>query len=63
MYYLGEGVDKNYSETFKWAQKAAAQDEPAAHAQLATLYLNGEGVSQDFNKGYEHSLLLLSATW
>ena len=49
MYYLGQGVDKNYEIAAKWYKKAIEQDNPfhLAFKNLAYLYKHGLGVKQD----------------
>jgi TPR repeat protein len=48
MYYLGEGVPRDYSEAMRWCRKAA--DQGGAHAQydVGYLYELGHGVPQDY---------------
>jgi TPR repeat protein len=47
MYYIGEGVAKNYAEAVKWFRKAAGQGDASAQTSLALMYDNGEGVARN----------------
>src|SRR5260370_16910615 len=38
LYYLGEGVPRDYSEAMRWLRKAADQGEGRAQYEIATLY-------------------------
>jgi TPR repeat protein len=44
------GVSQDYEEAEKWWRKAAAQNNPAAQAQLAVMYIVGKGVPQNFSE-------------
>jgi TPR repeat protein len=47
MYYLGDGVRRDYSQAEFWWRKAAVQRDPAAQFMLGGLYHFGQGVPQD----------------
>jgi len=49
-YYIGEGVEEDYAQSFKWASRSAAQDNPKAKYRLGSLYIQGRGVPKDENK-------------
>jgi len=44
------GVSQDYEEAEKWWRKAAAQNNTAAQAQLAIMYIVGKGVPQNFSE-------------
>jgi len=46
-YYNGEGVEIDYAQSFKWASRSAAQDNPKAKYRLGSLYIQGRGVPKD----------------
>ena len=60
MYYLGQGVPRDYKEAFKWYRKAAEQGNFDAQIQLGVMYSNGEGVSRDYVLAYMWKNLALS---
>ncbi|MGO2339455.1 MAG: hypothetical protein ACTH5M_02510 [Psychrobacter sp.] len=41
---MGESVDQDYTQTIKWFESAAYQNEVNAQFNLAVLYEYGEGV-------------------
>lgn len=47
IYRLGQCVEKNHVEAFRWYKKAAEQGEIRAQYQLAKIYLNGVGTEKD----------------
>lgn len=47
MYTYGLGVTKDYSQAFKWLNKAATQGNPEAQIGMGSLYKNGWGVRKD----------------
>jgi uncharacterized protein len=49
-FYYGEGVKKDYGQSFKWAFLSAAQGNPKAQYRLARLYSSGRGVLRDEKK-------------
>jgi TPR repeat protein len=52
MYYIGEGIQQDYSEAVKWYRKAAEQGEADAQLTLGFMYANGQSVSQDNVQAY-----------
>lgn len=50
MYFNGYGCNKDYSEAFKWFQKAADNGVAAAYAWIALMYSEGIGVAQNYNE-------------
>ncbi len=54
IYYHGRnGVDVDFGKAFSWFERAAKQDHIEAQFNLALMYINGEGVRQDEQKGVE----------
>jgi len=49
-YYHGDGVARDYEESFKWFQKAAALGEPSAQFNVGMMYAAGTGTKQDFTE-------------
>ena len=49
-YYYGEGIEIDYAQSFKWASRSAAQDNPKAKYRLGSLHIQGRGVAKDENK-------------
>lgn len=49
-YYHGDGVAKNYEESFKWFQKAANLGESSAQFNVGMMYASGTGVKQDLTE-------------
>ena len=49
-YYYGEGIETDYAQSFKWASRSAAQDNPKAKYRLGSLYIQGRGVAKDEKK-------------
>jgi TPR repeat protein len=47
MYFDGIGLTKDFTEAFKWNQKAAAQGRPESAWRLQIAYFNGLGVKSD----------------
>jgi len=54
MYYWGAApaVPQDYAEALKWFRMAAEQGRGLAQHRLGEMYMNGEGVPQDFVKAY-----------
>lgn len=50
MYYSGNGIAQDNTESAKWYRKAADQGDPAAQFNLGNAYNNGEGVGQDYQE-------------
>ena len=53
IYYIGNRVEQDYGEAFKWFRKAAQQDYPPAQRNLGMLYEEGLGVRQNFEKAFK----------
>lgn len=53
LYYLGNGVSRNYSKAAFWAEKAASAGERAGEIFLGLMYCLGKGVKRDFSKARE----------
>ena len=49
-FYYGEEVAKDYVQSFEWASRSAAQDNPKAKYRLASLYVQGYGIAKDEDK-------------
>ncbi|WP_338140360.1 NB-ARC domain-containing protein [Candidatus Paracaedibacter symbiosus] len=50
MYINGQGVDKDYKESFKYFEKAAHQGDADGQALLGTMYKEGWGTEQDIQE-------------
>uniref|UniRef100_A0A8D0H733 SEL1L2 adaptor subunit of SYVN1 ubiquitin ligase n=1 Tax=Sphenodon punctatus TaxID=8508 RepID=A0A8D0H733_SPHPU len=48
LYFHGKGVPMNYTEAFKYFQKAAGKGLANAHGQLGIMYYSGSGVQKDY---------------
>ena len=53
MYYLGDGVEQNYKEAFKWFTKSAEQKNEKALIALGNMYYYGDGIHRDYKKAFE----------
>ncbi len=53
LYNLGYGTEQDYTEAFKWFQKAAIADNGYAQYSLGNLYHYGNGTEQDYEKAFE----------
>ena len=53
LYNLGYGTEQDYTEAFKWFQKAAIADNSYAQYSLGGLYHYGNGTEQDYEKAFE----------
>ncbi len=53
LYNLGYGTEQNYTEAFKWFQKAAIAGNHYAGYSLGGLYHYGNGTEQDYEKAFE----------
>jgi uncharacterized protein len=49
-YELGDGVTKDYQESFKWYRKAAEQGDTKAQEKVGLYYYTGRGVGKDCNE-------------
>jgi TPR repeat protein len=47
MYYLGEGVNKDYREALKWFLLSAGQGNADAQSWLGVMYSEGKGVTKN----------------
>ncbi len=47
LYYLGQGVQRDYHRAFDWYMRAAMQGHTEAQHNVAHMYHQGEGVSRD----------------
>ena len=67
MYYRGRGgVGVDFKEARAWLEKAAAQDDPAAVGQLASMHVEGEGVTSSWRRArelYQRSIALGGSSW
>lgn len=52
LFLEGNGVKRNYDESFKLMHKAAMLGHAPAQLQVGQAYVNGQGVRQDFEEGY-----------
>jgi len=50
---LGERVEKNEREAFKWYSKAAAKGDPGAIVEVAKLHLKGKGTPVNISEGFQ----------
>jgi TPR repeat protein len=50
-YYTGDGIDKNFSEAFKWYKKAAENGDPLTIAPiLGDMYYKGQGTTKNYKE-------------
>ena len=56
-YYIGDGVEKSYTEAVKWYRLAADQGYAGAQCNLGYCYEHGNGVAKDYNKAVEYYIL------
>lgn len=54
LYNFGYGTDQDYSEAFKWFEKAALSGNGYAQYSLGSLYYYGNGVAQNHEKAFEY---------
>lgn len=54
LYNFGYGTDQDYSEAFKWFEKAALSGNGYAQYSLGRLYYYGNGVAQNYEKAFEY---------
>ena len=47
LYYLGKGVQKDYTKAAYWMKKSAEQGNAEAQRILGSMYHDGKGVSKD----------------
>ena len=60
MYYLGDGIAKDYNEAYKWYILAAEQGFASAQFNLGLMYDNGHGVAQNYNEAFKWYILACS---
>lgn len=53
LYDIGYGTEQNYTEAFRWFQKAAISGNHYAQYSLGSLYHYGNGTEQDYEKAFE----------
>jgi TPR repeat protein len=53
IYYLGQGVPRDYLEALNWFKKAALQGHPLALYNVGYMYEKGEGATQDYVEAAE----------
>ena len=53
IYLVGDGVQKNSKEAFKWFKMAAAQGNVESQFYLGLLYYNGEAVTKDVKEAFK----------
>lgn len=53
LYDIGYGTEQNYTEAFRWFQKAAISGNHYAQYSLGGLYHYGNGTEQDYEKAFE----------
>lgn len=54
LYNFGYGTDQDYSEAFKWFEKAALSGNGYAQYSLGSLYFYGNGTPQNYEKAFEY---------
>ena len=52
LYLVGEGVEKNPTEAFRWHRSASRQGYPPALYNVAAAYYNGDGTKIDDVRSY-----------
>ena len=53
----GQGVVQDYAEAVRWYKLAAAQGDPSAQSNLASMYYSGKGAVQDYVRAHMWSHL------
>ena len=51
MYYKGEGNAVDYTKAAEFCKLAANKGQPGCQYYLGLMYVNGEGVTQDIDRG------------
>lgn len=54
LYFNGRGVEKSYTEAFKWFRKSADQGNINALHLIGLAYKDGKGVRQSYSKAKEY---------
>jgi hypothetical protein len=52
MYFMGQGIGKNYAEAVRWSEKAAENGDPDAMFNLCLIY-SSDGAAKNSLKAYE----------
>ena len=52
MYYVGEGVEQDYTQAVKWYKKAAILGDKDSQYNLAVAHAFGEGTKQDYKESF-----------
>jgi len=52
MYYVGEGVEQDYTKAVKWYKKAAILGDKDSQYNLAVAYAFGEGIKQSYKEAF-----------
>ena len=52
MYFLGEGMEQDFSKAMEWYLRAAKQGSKEAQNSLGFMYFEGKGVSRDLIEAY-----------
>ena len=63
MYFLGEGVEQDFSKAIEWYLSAAKQGSKEAQNSLGFMYFEGKGVSKDLVEAYAWFQLAASADY
>ncbi len=50
MYYVGRGVDQDYSKAAEWYRRAAEQGHIRAQFNIGVMYFKGQGVMKDYSE-------------
>ena len=53
LYWMGQGVTKDYFEALNWMRRAADLNHAGAQAKLGYLYTQGIAVQQDYEQAYQ----------
>lgn len=52
-YYLGNGIQKDFTKAAEWIGKAAQAGDAEAQYDLGSLYSDGEGVPKDLAQAFD----------
>jgi TPR repeat protein len=63
MYFLGEGIEQNYSKAMEWYLLAAAQGSKEAQNSVGYMYFEGKGVEKDLIEAYAWFQLAASSDY
>ena len=53
MYFVGLGLNQDYTEASKWFEKSANQGNAKAQSNLGALYHFGKGINQDDKEAFK----------